>query len=968
MVFGGLIMGIFLNSSKALGEGSGTWGHGINGQSMLWHAAYSSTSASGYGTRGYFLLPTNDGLSGSTYETNYQTDHRLFVFVKAGETVYWGFRAGTTSVGQWRVRWFFDSSDTSFFPDAKTSSEGMTTVSYSNGMYTYNTGGDTYKQYYAQGSTVNYQGRPYDALQAKIGPSLLPGGAGGYSPHYFTNTTGQDRAFWVEFTNTSDDFINIGGFHIDYWDITVADASGEIKNGRVYSKFWSISNSRLTPDVTSLTITTSGVADSYAFGPDFGFYIPVDNTFTTDQDDDYFVKRIRVPGGSGGWTNFFANQDGPINSGDYQQNRRSKEGTSSNIQYPLFLNDPDRTIWKTTTPPTASLNLDYREKTAPETGGEAVVDLSISMPGIVDILVDLNDNEEFDEGIDLILSYNFENPGTYQIIWDGVDASGNELPLGANINFVASVIFFPVHFPIYDFEQSLGIRITNIRPGTQEDNVIYWDDSQLSIDGLSSGQTATDPRVNVTGILSPEHSWFATGDNGFANNRTINTWAASYYTEVKERGNFFFLAITGNIFLDSNALDDNLVGGTAPPIQPLFVSLLHAETNEVARVASVSSSGFYSLRKIGNGNYIAILSQDSLAVGALTASPGLPVFWENTGEKLGSGQGHDGTINGILTGIILNGTSISDANFGIRPINSDLIATKTVNIEEPEFGTDVTFTITVTNNGYSEAENVQVLENIPNGYVYRSHSLTNGSFDPITNIWNIGLLPAGMTETMTLTARVEEDNEGYVNNVLVTSTTPDSDPSNNSDQAETTPFRVLSVAWLDFTGNVSEQHVELNWSTAREKGSKVFKVQRSRDQNTWIDVCEMVGSGTTNDISKYTIVDERPFLGSNFYRIVQINEEGEITYSKLIGVNFDSELEINVFPNPFVNYIEVEAQQIDELQLDLIDSEGICLDAPIVERSTHHIKLDLSHLPAGTYVLKLSNPQRALCKKIVKNF
>lgn len=96
----------FFPSHPVQSEGSGTWGHGINGQAMLWHAAYSSTSVSGYGTRGFFLLPTNDGLTGTTYEANYNPEHRLFVYVKAGETVYWGFRAGTTAVGQWRVRWF----------------------------------------------------------------------------------------------------------------------------------------------------------------------------------------------------------------------------------------------------------------------------------------------------------------------------------------------------------------------------------------------------------------------------------------------------------------------------------------------------------------------------------------------------------------------------------------------------------------------------------------------------------------------------------------------------------------------------------------------------------------------------------------------------------------------------------------------------------------------------------------------
>lgn len=957
---------LFASFSQVFAEGSGTWGHGINGQSMLWHAAYSSTSASGYGTRGFFLLPTDDGQGGSTYEANYNTEHRLFVFVKAGETVYWGFRAGTTDIGQWRVRWFYDLDDSSFYPNAKTSAEGMRSVSFSNGMYNYNTGGDTYKQYSANGTTVNFQGRPFNAIQAQIGPVQLPGKTGGYTAHYFTNNTGVDRAFWVEFTNTSDDFIDVGGFHIDFWDITVANSSGEVQNGRVYSKFWSISNSRPSSNSTSLIITTPGVADVYAFGPDFGFYIPVENTFTTSVVDDFFVKRIRVPGGSGGWTNFFANQDGPINTGTYQENRRSMVGTSSNIQYPLFLNDPDPSIWKTTQPPSASLNIDYREKVAPYTGGEAVVDLTISMPGIVDILVDLNDNEVFDEGIDIILSYNFEDPGTFQIIWNGVDASGNELPLGANINFIASVIFFPVHFPIYDFEQSLGIRITNIRPGAVEDNLIYWDDSNLSATGLSGGQTATDPRVNVTGVLGPDHFWHASGDNGFANNRTLNTWAASYYTEVKEQGNFYFLTISGNVFLDINALEDNQVGGTVPSASPLFATLVNTETNTVMRVSRVDTDGFYSLRKIGNGNYIILLTKDSLAVDYLDPEPSLPADWENTGENLGVGPGHDGIVNGILTGINLNGTSIFNANFGIRPILSDLWVTKTVDIEEPEYGTEVTFTIVASNNGYSTATNVEVLESMPSGYSYISHTVDGGNYDPITKIWDIGTLPVGTTFTLTLTTRVEETNDNYVNHVLISGSTPDSNPNNNTDNAATTPFRILPVTWLNFSGVAKAEHVVLNWSTASEKSNKFFIVQRSRDLDSWVEVCQIAGNGTTSESSNYQFTDQSPFLGSNYYRVAQVSEEGKISYSKVIRMDFDMEQGLKVYPNPFVRELELEATNMLDLKLDLFGMDGRSIIVPILERSNEHLKLNLESLPSGIYLIRLSNNYRVIYKKITK--
>lgn len=960
---------------QVLSEGSGIWNHSIGGQSMLWYATNNSDGSDngGFAKRGFMLLPSTDSRSGSTYETMYNPAHRLYVYLKAGETVFWGFRAvainnsspSTIAFGDLRVYWYYDNTDTGFFPAAKTLAEGRTLV-----VYSYSGGGTTtYKQYDANGTGV-VQGRPNTASEAAIGPTLLPGNTGGYEAHYFTNTTGQDRAFWVEITNTSNQNFT-DGFHIDFWDITVASGTAGNyveKPGRVYSKFWSISNGRPTAASTSLDNITSGVANASSFSPDFGFYIPVENTFSAASDD-YFVKRIRVPGGTGGWTNFFANQHGPISSGTYLENRRSSTGTSSNLQYPLFIQDPDPEIWKTTNPPTASLSIDYREKTAPAVGGEALVDLTISLPGVVDILVDLNNNEVYDEGIDIILSYNFDSPGTYHIIWDGVDASGNMLPLGTDINFIAAVIFFPVHFPIFDFEQSLGIRITNIRPGTVEDNMIYWDDSNLSTTGLTTGQTASNPRVNVTGVMGPDHTWFATGDNGFGNNRTLNTWAASYYAEVKERGYFNFLTIRGTVYEDMNALSDNLVNGTPSTLSagsPLYATLVNNSTNLVSRVVRVGANGTYSLNKVGNGSYRILLSTDSTALGSPAGIASLPAWWENTGEKLGTDSGHDGEVNGTLSGITISGASLVNANFGIRPIASDLAVTKVVDNELPEFGTSVTFTITATNYGHSTADDVQVLESMPAGYTYLSHSATAGTYDPVTKIWEIGSLPVGLVHTLTLTAKVEENHGSYLNNVLITGSTPDTNAANNTDEAETSPFRLLPVDWIYFRGKSLGEHILLEWATSREKDKDLFVIERSREGKVWEELLRIQGEGTPELESHYQAIDGTPLLGANFYRIKQVEESGKVSYSPVRKVEYEALWQVRTFPNPFVDQIQVEAKDIADLHVSVLDMGGKESSVRVLEQADDYLKLDLSTLSEGVYILRLSSAQTLISKKIIK--
>jgi LPXTG-site transpeptidase (sortase) family protein len=72
--------------------------------------------------------------------------------------------------------------------------------------------------------------------------------------------------------------------------------------------------------------------------------------------------------------------------------------------------------------------------------------------------------------------------------------------------------------------------------------------------------------------------------------------------------------------------------------------------------------------------------------------------------------------------------------------SADIGVTKTVNNATPNAGSDVIFTITATNHGPSNATGVQVTDIIPAGLTLVSATASSGTYDPVTGIWNIGLL------------------------------------------------------------------------------------------------------------------------------------------------------------------------------------------------------------------------------------
>jgi uncharacterized repeat protein (TIGR01451 family) len=115
----------------------------------------------------------------------------------------------------------------------------------------------------------------------------------------------------------------------------------------------------------------------------------------------------------------------------------------------------------------------------------------------------------------------------------------------------------------------------------------------------------------------------------------------------------------------------------------------------------------------------------------------------------------DVDANGITPPFTLAAGEINDSvDAGIRPI--DLSLTKTVSDPFPPVDAIVTFDTVVTNAlDFSLATGVIVIDNFPIGQLqFLTSSVTQGIFDPISNLWTIGEIAPGASVTLTMTAKV----------------------------------------------------------------------------------------------------------------------------------------------------------------------------------------------------------------------
>ncbi|MFD1298965.1 DUF11 domain-containing protein, partial [Lysobacter gummosus] len=125
------------------------------------------------------------------------------------------------------------------------------------------------------------------------------------------------------------------------------------------------------------------------------------------------------------------------------------------------------------------------------------------------------------------------------------------------------------------------------------------------------------------------------------------------------------------------------------------------------------------------------------------------------------------------------------------PVDSaDLAVTKTASSAAPVVGTNIVFTVTVTNNGPSASAGVNVNDQLPAGYAFVSSNPSTGTYNAGTGVWAIGTLAAGANATLQITATVLATGP-YANTATATSTTNDPTPGNNT--ATNTPVPVDSA-------------------------------------------------------------------------------------------------------------------------------------------------------------------------------
>ena len=111
----------------------------------------------------------------------------------------------------------------------------------------------------------------------------------------------------------------------------------------------------------------------------------------------------------------------------------------------------------------------------------------------------------------------------------------------------------------------------------------------------------------------------------------------------------------------------------------------------------------------------------------------------------------------------------------------------------------------------------------------------------------------------------------------------------------------LPIELLAFTAELKESNVRLEWITASEYDNDFFEIQHSLDGVEFTTVGEVEGAGYSEEILNYDFVHSLPTPGLNYYRLKQVDYDGDFEFTPVVTINYQPEntvFDANIFPNP----------------------------------------------------------------------
>jgi len=169
------------------------------------------------------------------------------------------------------------------------------------------------------------------------------------------------------------------------------------------------------------------------------------------------------------------------------------------------------------------------------------------------------------------------------------------------------------------------------------------------------------------------------------------------------------------------------------------------------------------------------------------------------------------------------------------------------------------------------------------------------------------------------------------------------------------PLVTLPVNLIGFYAKVlQDDKVQVDWATGSETNNDHFEIEHSNNGFDWATIGQVEAASGADAQQEYSFIDVAPYAGVTYYRLNQVDRDGNSNISKTLTVHTltTQTTVVKAYPNPANAFLFVEGAG---QSINVFNTAGQQMLVRVNAANDSKTTLDLSSLPAGLYFLKTGN-------------
>jgi hypothetical protein len=177
----------------------------------------------------------------------------------------------------------------------------------------------------------------------------------------------------------------------------------------------------------------------------------------------------------------------------------------------------------------------------------------------------------------------------------------------------------------------------------------------------------------------------------------------------------------------------------------------------------------------------------------------------------------------------------------------------------------------------------------------------------------------------------------------------------------------LPVELISFTGQCNDGETVLKWSTASERDSKEFLVQRSDNNRNYATIATIPSAGFSNILRNYSYIDKIA-NGKNYYRLMEVANNGKESTHPIIYVTCEETNSLHVYYSEPKIVVEANSTTNKDLLFNVFEVSGKLLHSEhkAIQKGFNRFELNIhATLAKGVYIIQSIDGEKVEAVKVM---